>query len=98
MEKGGIPGAAMCGLKRASLDRTTMVGARDSIALCRQRRTWPLGLCVAIAMLVVAAGCSRTPEERYARFLAAGKKQLDQSDYNRAALNFRNAIQLQPKG
>src|SRR5436309_760476 len=45
---------------------------------------------VSIAWVVMlAGGCSRTPEEKYARFLAAGKKKLEARDYSHAALEFQ---------
>jgi len=42
-------------------------------------------------------GCSRTPQERCARFLASGKKYLEKKDYSRAALEFRSAAQADPR-
>ena len=46
---------------------------------------------------MVLGGCSRTPQEREARFLAQGKKQLLNKDYGRAVLDFRNAVAVAPK-
>ncbi|MGO4885155.1 MAG: tetratricopeptide repeat protein [Bryobacteraceae bacterium] len=57
-------------------------------------RKWTAG-SLALGMLVVA-GCSRTPQQREARYLELGKKQLAKKDYARANLEFRNAIQTAP--
>ena len=64
----------------------------------RKGLPWP-GKPIALALLVtiVLTGCSMDPRQKYARFLALGNKQLEGGDYSRASLNFRNAIQTQPK-
>ncbi len=41
------------------------------------------------------SGCV-TPEQREARFLARGKQRLQQKDYGRAVLDFRNAAKIEP--
>src|ERR1039457_5250865 len=55
---------------------------------------------VAVALLtitaVLLAGC-RTPEQKKARFLATGNQLLKEKDYQRAVLQFKNAVQLGPK-
>jgi tetratricopeptide (TPR) repeat protein len=52
------------------------------------------------ALLVIAAlllaGC-RTPEQKKARFLATGNQLLKNKGYQRAVLQFKNAVQLGPK-
>lgn len=42
-------------------------------------------------------GCNRTPQEKAARFLRDGRELMARKDYTRAALQFRNAVQLLPK-
>jgi tetratricopeptide (TPR) repeat protein len=42
-------------------------------------------------------GCARTPEQREARYLEAGKRYMQAKDYNRAVLEFRNATIVMPK-
>jgi Flp pilus assembly protein TadD len=48
-------------------------------------------------VLIFGTACTKSPEERYARFLETGKNQLASKDYHRAILNFSNAIQIKPK-
>jgi uncharacterized protein (TIGR02996 family) len=50
-----------------------------------------------VASILFGAGCSRTPEEKYARFVAAGKKKMETREYSQATLEFQNAIQVRPK-
>jgi len=49
-----------------------------------------------IAGLSVFGACSRSPQQREARFLESGKKFLEKRDYTRAVLQFRRAIQAVP--
>ena len=58
-------------------------------------RLFPL-FCLIAATLVICA-CARTPEQKYARFIARGTAQLKKHDYARAMLEFRSAIQVKPK-
>jgi tetratricopeptide (TPR) repeat protein len=51
----------------------------------------------ALAPFLMTYGCARTPEQKYARFLERGKTQLQKRQYQRAILEFRNAIQAKPK-
>lgn len=51
--------------------------------------------CWRIAVLLLAA--CRTPEQKKARFLSVGKQLLKKKDYQRAVLQFKNAVQLGPK-
>src|SRR6266699_958444 len=44
--------------------------------------------------LISAAACARTPQQKQARFLERVKKLLADKNYQRAVLEFRNAIQL----
>jgi hypothetical protein len=54
---------------------------------------WLMPLSVVLASSV-QWGCARTPQEREARFLAQGKKELLSKDYGRAVLDFRNAVAM----
>ena len=62
----------------------------------RYRNLLLLSLASAAAILILP-GCSRTPEERYARAIEKGKKLLAEKEYARAALEFQNAAQAKPK-
>lgn len=55
-----------------------------------------LGLFVA-GFTLTLIGCSATPQTKHDRFLASGKKLLEQHDYARAVLQFKNAAQAMPK-
>ena len=46
---------------------------------------------------VLISGCARTPQEKYARFMQRGKKLLEESNPARAVVEFRSAMQQQPK-
>ncbi len=52
---------------------------------------------VSAAALLINTGCTRTPEERYARAIEKGKKLLAAKDYTRATVEFQNAVQAKPK-
>ena len=54
-------------------------------------------IVISLAALVLLAGCARTPQEKYARFLQRGKKLLQESKPERAVVEFRSAMQQQPK-
>ena len=62
----------------------------------RYRNLLLLSLASAAAILILP-GCSRTPEERYARAIEKGKKLLAEKEYARATLEFQNAAQAKPK-
>jgi tetratricopeptide (TPR) repeat protein len=49
------------------------------------------------ATLALLVGCAATPQQKYARSLQRGKKLLASANYPRAILEFRGAMQLQPK-
>lgn len=49
-----------------------------------------------LATLVVCS-CIRTSAQKYANFFGAGTAQLNKHDYARAVLDFRSAIQVNPK-
>ena len=54
-------------------------------------------IVISLAALILLAGCARTPQEKYARFLQRGKKLLQESKPARAVVEFRSAMQQQPK-
>jgi tetratricopeptide (TPR) repeat protein len=62
--------------------------------ICDQTRL-RAALILVITSLVLA-GCS-TPQQKKAKFIAAGKQLLVKKDYQRAILQFKNALQLDPK-
>jgi len=53
-------------------------------------------LCLSFLALL-SSDCTRDPAKKEARFLARGRKFLDQKDYARAALEFRSANQANPR-
>lgn len=54
--------------------------------------------CVAIVLCsALLANCSRNPRQKEAAFLEAGRKHLQARDFERASLDFRNAVQVAPK-
>jgi len=66
--------------------------------LCKIRTaSWRRLLEISLGLLVIlAVGCSRSPQEKYAQFIKVGNEQSAAQDYNRAILNYRNALQAQP--
>jgi len=53
---------------------------------------------VVLAVLTVAlAGCSRNPEVAKKKYLESGMKYMDQQKYDAAAIQFKKAIQIDPK-
>jgi cytochrome c-type biogenesis protein CcmH/NrfG len=58
----------------------------------------PSRVCITVILLSAVlglAGCSRTPKDL--RYLESGKQFLEKKDYARAVLQFRNAVQANPK-
>ena len=62
----------------------TEMGGRRLLVVC--------ALCAAVAV----SGCSRSSEAKEARFLESGKKYVEQKDYARAILQFKNAARSRP--
>jgi tetratricopeptide (TPR) repeat protein len=60
-----------------------------------RKRPAAIGLTLVVALALT--GCARTPAQQQARFLGRGQKALVAKDYRRAALEFRNAIQANPR-
>src|SRR4051812_4479259 len=50
-----------------------------------------------LVLSVLSAGCGKSPRQKEAAFLERGKKQLQNKDYQRAIIEFRNAAQVNPK-
>src|SRR5579864_5212915 len=50
----------------------------------------------ALLIALASSGCMRSPEQKSARFMEAGRKLLEQKDPARAILQFRNAAQATP--
>lgn len=63
------------------------MSCRDSISV-----RLAIALCI-----VLFAGCSRTPEQRYSRYLERGRQHFQRRDFSRAVLDFHNAAQALPK-
>src|SRR5438445_1582326 len=53
---------------------------------------WPLA-CVLLAVLGLSS-CKLAPETKEAKFLAAGRKELELRNYARALIHFQNAVSL----
>jgi tetratricopeptide (TPR) repeat protein len=56
----------------------------------------PIGMLGCAIVLLCFSGCS-TPAQKEARFLETGKRLMGRKDYQRAALQFKNAVQVAPK-
>jgi len=54
-------------------------------------------ILISLFALILMAACARTPQEKYARFLQRGKKFLQEPNPARAVVEFRSAMQQQPK-
>src|SRR6266542_3546061 len=55
-----------------------------------------VALALVAGTCVIASSCSRTPRQKEARYLEAGKRQLEKKDYARAIIYFRNAAKAMP--
>ena len=60
---------------------------------CRSR--WAVTFVLALAAL--GFGCNRSPADRSARFIDAGKRLMQKNDPARALLQFQNAVKVSPK-
>jgi tetratricopeptide (TPR) repeat protein len=65
-------------------ERSNLKRTRTASALC------------ALFLLTILIGCNRSPEARRSAYLAKGKSLVEQQDYSRAILEFRNAAKLKP--
>src|SRR5215468_1857332 len=59
--------------------------------MSRHLRAWTMLLAVG---LLVAAGCSRSPEAQKARYLERGDKYAAHEQYREAILEYRNVLRL----
>jgi cellulose synthase operon protein C len=59
-------------------------------------RRLPLA-AILVAVIVISVGCSRDPNVRKQKFLASGKNYFAQGKYREAAIQFGNAVQLDPR-
>jgi tetratricopeptide (TPR) repeat protein len=57
-------------------------------------RTFTFSAC--FALLLLPAGCSRSPEARHGAHVAKGRAFIAKRDFSRAILEFRNAVKLNP--
>jgi tetratricopeptide (TPR) repeat protein len=59
------------------------IGSRDLIPL--------------LAAVLIFAGCGKSPEQKYTRFLERGQERMQKKEYGSALIEFRSASQVQPK-
>src|SRR4029077_20877695 len=69
-----------------------MIFARFRIPARSLAVALPFGLA-----LVFLASCARSPQKKEAVFLETGRKHLQAKDFERASIDFRNALQVAPK-
>jgi tetratricopeptide (TPR) repeat protein len=50
-----------------------------------------------LGLVCLTAGCTVSPEAKKAKYLSAGKELMAKKSYERAALQFKNAVQVDPK-
>jgi tetratricopeptide (TPR) repeat protein len=50
-----------------------------------------------LAAALVTCACARSPQAKAARFMSRGKEAMKKKDYNRALLEFLNAVQVMPQ-
>src|SRR5437868_12119860 len=55
------------------------------------------GVVCSIIGCLLLAGCTESPTAKRDRFLKAGEKLLEQHEYARAGIQFRNAVQSAPR-
>ena len=67
-----------------------MSSFRDS--LCKN-----IALVCVVGMIWFATGCNTSPDAKKAKYLEAGKALMAKKSYERAALQFKNAVQVDPK-
>src|ERR1700721_3637492 len=55
---------------------------------------WVVAVCFLAALLT---GCSRDPNIRKQKYLESGQRYFDKGQYREAAIQFENAIQVDPR-
>lgn len=56
-----------------------------------------IGACITIVLLTATLACNRSPEARRDEFLSKGKAFMEQKEYSRAQIEFKNASQAMPR-
>src|SRR5215467_13862101 len=62
-----------------------------------RRKSLPKKFALLILVLVVLEACSRDPAKEKAAFLASGEKYAREDKYQEAVIQFRNAIEVDPR-
>jgi tetratricopeptide (TPR) repeat protein len=60
----------------------------------RSRAGWRHACALALPVLLLVAGCSRDPNARKQQFFESGNSYFEQAKYEEAAVEYRNAIQI----
>lgn len=60
------------------------------------RKRYIVSVLMAV-LTVILAGCSRNPDVAKRKYLESGNKYMDQQKYDAAAIQFKKAIQIDPK-
>jgi len=64
----------------------------------KARKSWFCCAVVAICLLaVLLTGCSRDPNVRKQKYIESGQRYFDKGQYREAAIQFQNAIQVDPR-
>src|SRR6185437_1012989 len=75
-----------------------MISAAVSMIPVGKRSLTFIGRCSLCILLIAAlAGCSRNPEVRKKKYLDKGNAYFEQAKYQEAIIEYRNAIQIDPK-
>ena len=48
-------------------------------------------LSILLALMLVTAGCLKSPDEKYADYMASGMEYMESGDYGAAMIEFKNA-------
>src|ERR1035437_9426729 len=81
------PARSAEGSRKEELGGRIMRGARKHVA----------GAIVLVCAALGLSSCSRDPQKAKARYLAAGQKYMQKGQYGDAAIEFRNALRLDPR-
>ena len=69
----------------------------ESLRKVAMKQNAYLRLFIALTAVVVIAGCSRDPNVRKQKYLESGERYFEKQDYRAASIQFRNAVQIDPK-